>query len=125
MPVEAADVLANEGGESQTDSGKLAVSTKEDLGRFLEPGMYQPPLKCLVSPIAFQADDEGSIHFTRSDVFNGLAIVSNALKPLRRKLVEVRPAYLGQVRLGQGRPGLAGSRTTPQRLSLRDNRQPI
>jgi hypothetical protein len=35
--------------------------------------MYQLALKSLVYPIAFQADDEGSIPFTRSNLFNYLA----------------------------------------------------
>ena len=42
------------------------------LGRHLT----QAPLKSLSFPAAFQADDEGSIPFTRSNLFNGLDGVS-------------------------------------------------
>ena len=45
---------------------------KGSLGRFLALKKYQLALEYLAFPIAFQADDEGSIPFTRSNVFNGL-----------------------------------------------------
>jgi hypothetical protein len=45
---------------------------KGSLGRFLALKKYQLALKGLAFPIAFQADDEGSIPFTRSNLFNEL-----------------------------------------------------
>jgi hypothetical protein len=42
-------------------------------GQFLALKKYQLALKNLAFPIAFQADDEGSIPFTRSSLFNYLA----------------------------------------------------
>jgi hypothetical protein len=41
-------------------------------GAFSALEMYQPALILLMTATAFQADDEGSIPFTRSNVFNGL-----------------------------------------------------
>ena len=42
------------------------------LGRFLALKKYQLAQKYLAFPIAFQADDEGSIPFTRSNLFRAL-----------------------------------------------------
>jgi|NGEPerStandDraft_6_1074524.scaffolds.fasta_scaffold206331_2 hypothetical protein len=42
------------------------------LGRFLGCHLTQGSLKSLSLSTTFQADDEGSIPFTRSNVFNGL-----------------------------------------------------
>jgi hypothetical protein len=42
------------------------------LGRFMVHDLTQGALKSLVLPAIFQADDEGSIPFTRSNVFNHL-----------------------------------------------------
>jgi hypothetical protein len=39
------------------------------LGRFMVHDLTQGALKSLVLPAIFQADDEGSIPFTRSNVF--------------------------------------------------------
>jgi hypothetical protein len=50
-----------------------AVSTKARFRRFLARKEYQPSLSCNRFPKVFQADDEGSIPFTRSNLFKGLA----------------------------------------------------
>jgi len=42
------------------------------LGQFLALKKYQLPLILLRFPIAFQAEDEGSIPFTRSNLFKDL-----------------------------------------------------
>jgi hypothetical protein len=42
------------------------------LGQFLALKKYQLALNYLTFPIAFQADDDGSIPFTRSNVLNDL-----------------------------------------------------
>jgi hypothetical protein len=41
--------------------------------------MYQPSLKCLAFPTAFQADDEGSIPFTRSNLFSVLELSADVI----------------------------------------------
>jgi hypothetical protein len=54
-------------------AGRLSECQRKDsLGRFLALKKYQLALNYLTFPIAFQADDEGSIPFTRSNVFNRL-----------------------------------------------------
>ena len=55
--------------QCQQLGGKSAFSALE---------MYQPALISLGLPTAFQADDEGSIPFTRSNDFNSLDIARSS-----------------------------------------------
>ena len=58
------------------------------LGQFLALKKYQLALNYLTFPIAFQAEDEGSIPFTRSNLFNDLGVSGPAI--VSRRAVALR-----------------------------------
>ena len=64
--------MSADGGEACWSLRASECQQLGSLGQFLALKKYQLALKNLAFPIAFQADDDGSIPFTRSNLFNAL-----------------------------------------------------